>query len=225
MALTSSCPHRTMPGGHRVLGEVGVGPLVDVVRQPVAPVLEELGGGPRVVDLVEVHLVRLGEPEGAQQHRPDDEHDDEPQVEPVEPPAALASAGSRSDRAGSAPRRAVPGTSRRCRAPRTSAAASRWASDGDGRVARPGADADARRRRASPTAWPAPAAGARRRRAARRRPARRRPRRTSGRPARRGPGVGPRRGRRQLVLESVARAGPELDEGPQRRPAPLTGSR
>ena len=77
------------PGRHQVLGEVRVGPLVDVVRQAVAPVLEELRRGPCVIDLVEVHLERLVEPEGAQHHRPEDEHDDDPQVEPVEPAAAL----------------------------------------------------------------------------------------------------------------------------------------
>ena len=49
--------------GHRVLGEVRMGPLVDVVVDPVAPVLEELRRGPGVVDLVEVHLVRLGQAE------------------------------------------------------------------------------------------------------------------------------------------------------------------
>ena len=75
--------------GHRVLREVRVRPLVDVVGQPVAPVLEELGRRPRVVDLVEVHLVRLGEPERAQQHRPDHEHDHEEQVELVQPAATL----------------------------------------------------------------------------------------------------------------------------------------
>ena len=44
-------------------------PLVDVVRLAVAPVLEELGRGARVIDLVEVHLVRLGEAERAQAER------------------------------------------------------------------------------------------------------------------------------------------------------------
>ena len=77
--------------GHRVLGEVWMGPFVDVVRQAVAPGLQELGRGPGVVDLVEVHLVRLGEPEGAQEHRRDDEHDEEPQVQPVETAATLGS--------------------------------------------------------------------------------------------------------------------------------------
>jgi hypothetical protein len=42
-----------------------------------------------VVDLVEVHLVRLGQPERAQQERPDDEHHDEEQVEAVQPTPAL----------------------------------------------------------------------------------------------------------------------------------------
>src|SRR5437870_1888266 len=47
------------PDRHGVLGQVRVGPLVDRQRRdPVAPVLQELGGGAWVVDLVEVHLVR-----------------------------------------------------------------------------------------------------------------------------------------------------------------------
>ena len=73
------------PGRHRVLGEVGVGPFVDVVGQAVAPVLEELGGRPGVVDLVEVHLIWLGEAERPERHRGDDEDDQEPQVKAVEP--------------------------------------------------------------------------------------------------------------------------------------------
>ena len=81
---------RDKPAGHRVLGEVRMGVLVDRVRLAVAPVLQELGGRPGVVDLVEVHPRRLAEPEGPQEERCDDEHDDEPQVEPVQPPAALA---------------------------------------------------------------------------------------------------------------------------------------
>ena len=89
------------PERHRVLGEVRVGPLVDVVRHAVAPRLEELRRGPRVIDLVEVHLVRLGEAEGPQRHRGQDEDDEEPQVEPVEAAAALAGQGPRSGRPGS----------------------------------------------------------------------------------------------------------------------------
>ena len=77
------------PGSHQVLGQVRVRPLVDVVRQAVAPVLQELRGRPGVVDLVEVHLLRLVEPEGAKHHRADDQDDDDPQVELVEPSAAL----------------------------------------------------------------------------------------------------------------------------------------
>ncbi len=76
-------------GRHRVLGEVWMRPLVDVVRQAVAPRLEELGRGPRVVDLVEVHLVRLGQSERAQEQGAEDEQDDQEQVEPVEAAAAL----------------------------------------------------------------------------------------------------------------------------------------
>ena len=75
--------------GHRVLGEMGVGELVDVVDLPVAPVLEELGRGPGVVDLVEVHPIGFGEPEPADHQRCDDDHDEEPQVEPIEPPTGL----------------------------------------------------------------------------------------------------------------------------------------
>ena len=66
-----------------------MGPLVDVVATAVPPVLEELRGRPGVIDLVEVHLVRLGETEHPEPSRRD-EHDDDPQVEPVEASAGLA---------------------------------------------------------------------------------------------------------------------------------------
>ena len=75
--------------GHRVLGQVRVGPLVDVVVQPVAPALQELGRGPRVVDLVEVHLGGLGQAEGAQAQGRAEEHEQDPHVEAVEAAAAL----------------------------------------------------------------------------------------------------------------------------------------
>ena len=81
---------RDEPAGDRVLGEMRVGVLVDRVRLPVAPVLQELGGRPGVVDLVEVHPRGLAQAERPQAERHDDEHDDEPQVETVEPAAALA---------------------------------------------------------------------------------------------------------------------------------------
>ena len=77
-------------GGHGVLGQVRVRPFVDVVGQPVAPVLQELRRGPSVVDLVEVHLVRLGQPERSEQEAADHQHDQQPQVQPVEAAAALA---------------------------------------------------------------------------------------------------------------------------------------
>ena len=67
-----------------------MGVLVDVVRHAVAPVLQELRRRPGVVDLVEVHRVRLGQAEGPRDEREDHDHDEEPQVEPVEPPATLA---------------------------------------------------------------------------------------------------------------------------------------
>src|SRR6266850_2288947 len=75
--------------GHDVFGEVGMGPLVDVVGDPVAPVLEELRRGPGVVDLVEVHLVGLGETEDPEPENRHDEDDDDPRVEAVEPAARL----------------------------------------------------------------------------------------------------------------------------------------
>ena len=93
MAVDLVVAPRHETGRHRVLGEVWVGPLVDVVRQAVAPRLEEFGRGPRVVDLVEVHLVRLGQAERAQQQRAEDEQDDQEQVEPVEAAAALVAEG------------------------------------------------------------------------------------------------------------------------------------
>ena len=76
--------------GHGVLGQVGVGELVDGVRLPVLPVLQELGRRAGVVDLVEVHAHRLLEAVAADQHGHDDEADDDEHVEPVEAPAALA---------------------------------------------------------------------------------------------------------------------------------------
>ena len=78
------------PDGHRVLGHVRVRPLVDVVRDVVAPVLEELGGGPGVVDLVEMHLVRLGQPPHAHGQERDRKEREHPDVQPVEPATALA---------------------------------------------------------------------------------------------------------------------------------------
>ena len=66
-----------------------MGPLVDVVGDPVAPVLEELRRGAGVVDLVEVHLVGLGETENPEPENRDDEDDDDPCVEAVEPAARL----------------------------------------------------------------------------------------------------------------------------------------
>ena len=53
--VTSLPPASADTPGHGVLGQVRVGELVDVVGLAVLPVLQELGGGPRVVDLVEVH--------------------------------------------------------------------------------------------------------------------------------------------------------------------------
>ena len=67
-----------------------MGPLVDRVRFPISPVLQELGGGTGVVDLVEVHLVGLGEAEEPDPERRDDEQDDDEEVDAIEPPAALA---------------------------------------------------------------------------------------------------------------------------------------
>ena len=76
-----------------------MGPLVDVVGVAVPPLLQELGAGPGVVDLVEVHLVRLGEPEHPQAEDRDDEHDEHPEVEAVEAAAGLVVEGSRAVRA------------------------------------------------------------------------------------------------------------------------------
>ncbi len=67
-----------------------MGELVDRVRLAVAPVLEELGRRPGVVDLVEVHPVRLREAERAEDERADHDHHEQPQVEPVESTASLA---------------------------------------------------------------------------------------------------------------------------------------
>ena len=78
------------PDGHRVLGQVWVGVLVDAVREAVPPVLEELGGRARVIDLVEVHGGRLGEAPHPQPEGRDDEPDEDPEIEPIELAATLA---------------------------------------------------------------------------------------------------------------------------------------
>src|SRR5439155_16261585 len=75
--------------GHDVFGEMWMGPLVDVGRDPVAPVLEEFRRGTAVVDLVEVHLVGLGQAEDPEPQDRYDEDDDEPCIEAVEPPTRL----------------------------------------------------------------------------------------------------------------------------------------
>ncbi len=87
------------PGGHRVLGEVWMGPLVDVVGDVVAPGLQELGGGARVVDLIEMHPGGVAEPVRAQDQRTDHEHDQEEQVQPVQAASWLAVEARRSVRA------------------------------------------------------------------------------------------------------------------------------
>ena len=81
---------RDDPERHRVLREMGVGELVDRVGDPVPPVLQELGRGARVIDLVEMHRVRLGEPPHPQAKRGDYEDNEQPDVEPVEAAAELA---------------------------------------------------------------------------------------------------------------------------------------
>ena len=72
------------PARNRVFGQVGVGPLVDGVRDVVSPVLQELGRGPGVVDLVEMHLERLAQAIDAQRQSDHDEEGDEPDVHLVE---------------------------------------------------------------------------------------------------------------------------------------------
>ena len=76
--------------GHGVLGQVRVGEFVDRVGLPVAPVLQEFGGGAGVIDLVEVHPVRLCQPKGSQRQGGHDDDHQQPQVESIEPPAGLA---------------------------------------------------------------------------------------------------------------------------------------
>ena len=74
---------------HRVLGQVWVGPLVDVVWLAVPPVLEELRRGPGVIELVEVHRAWLVEPEPAadESEQQDRRHEDD--VDAVESAAVL----------------------------------------------------------------------------------------------------------------------------------------
>ena len=83
---------------HGVLREMRVGPFVDVVAEPVAPVLQELRRCPGVIDLVEVHLVRLGETEHPDAEDRRDEDDQQPEVEPVEPATGLVVETTRSIR-------------------------------------------------------------------------------------------------------------------------------
>ena len=59
-------------------------PLVDVVANPVPPVLEELGGGAGVVDLVEVHAGGLAEAVDPRREDHQDQGHDDPHVEFVE---------------------------------------------------------------------------------------------------------------------------------------------
>ena len=66
-----------------------MGPFVDVVADSVAPVLEEFRRRASVIDLVEVHLVRLGQAEHPDPEDRHDENGEQPQVKPVEPPAGL----------------------------------------------------------------------------------------------------------------------------------------
>ena len=75
---------------HHVLGQVGMGVLVDRVRDPVPPVLQELRPGPGVIDLIEVHLIGLGQAEEAQSESRHDHDDKDPDVETIEPAGRLA---------------------------------------------------------------------------------------------------------------------------------------
>ena len=77
--------------GHGVLGQMWVGELVDVVGLAVLPVLQELGGGAGVVDLVEVHAHRLVEPEATHAERDDDQQGDDQQVPAVDAPPGFGS--------------------------------------------------------------------------------------------------------------------------------------
>ena len=88
--------------GHEVLGQMWVRPLVDVVVQAVPPALQELGRGPRVVDLVKVHLIGLGQAEGAHAEGRQDQDDQDPGIEPVQAAAALVPQGRRAVGAGRA---------------------------------------------------------------------------------------------------------------------------
>ena len=82
------------PGRDAVFGHVRVGPLVyvaprDVVRNPVPPVLQELGRRPGVIHLIEVHLLRLAQavdPHGQDDYR---ECHDHPDVQLVEATSRL----------------------------------------------------------------------------------------------------------------------------------------
>ena len=151
---------RDEAAGHRVLREVGVRPLVDVVVDPVAPVLEELRRRPGVIDLVEVHLVGLGQAEHPDPEDRDDEDDEDPEVELVEPAAGLVVELLRAVRPDRSLARAWPGTSRSGRARRRTAKRSRSgiaaSAAGAASGRRPARLGDRERAAASPA--PAPAA-------------------------------------------------------------------
>ncbi len=70
---------------HQVLGQVRVRELVDPIRRlAVLPVLEELGRGPCVVDLVEVHVVRLLDTPATQGQRRQEEEQRDADVQAVD---------------------------------------------------------------------------------------------------------------------------------------------
>ena len=89
VAVTLSSEKRVIPPAMAYLASVRVGPLVDVVGDVVAPVLQEFGRGAGVVDLVEVHLQRLVKAVDAHREDDDDQRHDDPDVQLVEAAARL----------------------------------------------------------------------------------------------------------------------------------------
>ena len=79
----------TMPAGDQVLGQHRVRPLVDVAVPAVAPGAQELGGRPRVIDLVEVVAARHLEPPEPEDEGEDDERQCDERVAPAQAPHRL----------------------------------------------------------------------------------------------------------------------------------------
>ena len=114
-ALTSSSPHSHEPAGHRVLGQVRVGPLVDRratrrTARPAGTPSRSARGRPRRSASGTARRAGSAHAEGGQQ-----DDDQEPDVEPVEAAATFRRPGTGCDRPGTGPRAAARRASRSAR--------------------------------------------------------------------------------------------------------------